>query len=212
MIFFDEMDITCLVERNSGCCISSESANSIFRISREFLEDIKHLVINADSSKDFMDVVLVGPGAVSELVKINQLTYDNSINDYLSLRSSGEFCIISHVEIWESLFKRSPNTLSEIIFYMKRESLIIKLKKQNTGEILNFKIEFNAKNFIRYDTEREFVLSFSYTEFAMACNIITNLTKTFVLEYVLGEVPLKISTYQPNIANFEIFLPCNLVV
>ncbi|CEF65034.1 Rad9/Ddc1 family-containing protein [Strongyloides ratti] len=208
--FFIEIDTSCLVEKDHGCCISSQSVNTIFRIPNEIQEDINYFTINADPSKDFMDIMLFGPGTVSELIKVNQLTFTNPIDDYLFLHNTEDFCLVSHIDLWDSLFKRSSNTLSEIILEMKKNSVIIKLRKQNTGVVSNFNIEIKAENFIKYNTKTEFILSFSYREFVMACNIITKLSKMFVLEYVNGEAPLKMTVYDSNIVDFEIFFPCNL--
>uniref|UniRef100_A0A0K0E8Z0 Late transcription factor 1 n=1 Tax=Strongyloides stercoralis TaxID=6248 RepID=A0A0K0E8Z0_STRER len=207
--FFVRINASCLVKKDSGCCISSEVAKSIFNVPIEVLEDIKHLIINIDPFADFINITFIGPDRVYESIKVNQMIITNPINDYPSYHSGSAFCIVSHFDLWKNLFRNSYIS-SEIIVYMKRELLIIELRMQNTGVILNFNIEINVKNLIWYNITQEFVISFSHNEFIKAYSIISKFTKTFVLEYVDGEVPLRMSVHQPTIVDFEIFLPCSI--
>lgn len=208
--FFTLIDTTFLPDEDSQCCISSESANLVFKIPRETLDDINYLRIDIDSSKDFIDIMFFGPSQVIEAIKIDQITFINPIDNYLSCHDRGEFFIVSSLDIWENLFKRQHHAFSQVILSLKNEVIVIKLREQNTGKISNFCMEINTNNFIQYNKEKESTISFSYGEFAKACKIISKLSRVFALEYVSGEAPLKMTGYQSELVDFEIFFPCNI--
>uniref|UniRef100_A0A0N5C2A7 Proliferating cell nuclear antigen n=1 Tax=Strongyloides papillosus TaxID=174720 RepID=A0A0N5C2A7_STREA len=208
--FFCEVDSSCLTTPNAGCCISSEAALNVFKISPELLDDIKYMVIDTDPSKDFINVMLFGPGSVSELIKINQLAIRCQLADDSRSRAGEIFQIVGHVDVWDGFLKRSNKTASAIKLHFKRDRLIVTPGRQKPGTGPSFSCEISAQSFMKYDIDEEFFLTFDYNEFAIACNIVSRISKEFVLECVGGDAPLRMSLYQPGIVDFEIFLPCEL--